>query len=81
MEQAKTSSKKFKMTGFKMDDSGIQNRLEALGFRIGVCFEIWNQSLFGGGVIILIHNQLVGLRQSEFECLQMEPIYDFNPRG
>jgi len=78
MEKANTTAKKFKITGFKMGPD-IQLRLEALGFHVGVCIELWGQSLFGGNVVVLIHNQLVGLRKSEFECLQLEPIYDPHP--
>lgn len=75
MKKANDTQKKFRIVGFNQD-SEVQSRLVSLGFQLGVELEVWRKDVFGKGVVALIHNQLVGLRKSEFECLKLEPVYD-----
>jgi len=71
MKKAKDTQKKFKIVGFQMVCEA-QRRLLSLGFQLGVELVVWKKDLFGSGVVVLIHNQLIGLRKSEFDCLKLE---------
>jgi Fe2+ transport system protein FeoA len=79
MKKANGTQQKFKILGFHQN-SDLKDRLISLGFQLGVELEIWKQNVFGSGVVVLIHNQLVGLRRSEFDTLKLEPIHDTDSR-
>jgi ferrous iron transport protein A len=52
-------------------DPHISMRLRELGFRPGVKIQILGQAPFGGPLLVQIHSNVLALRKSEAECLQV----------